>query len=122
MGIESIFVCNRRIREEIQSRAVLAFAELRSGTVLDIMPREASPAEGRFVQTALGELVFWIRATRITMLKLSGPPCKECVLSIRFTSTLAHRITPHLDPRRIVDQPVEDAVSQCGIADLLVPA
>jgi hypothetical protein len=56
------------------------------------------------------------------MLKLADPPCKECVLSIRFTSTLAHRITPHLDPMRIVDQPVEDAVSQCGIADLLVPA
>jgi hypothetical protein len=70
----------------------------------------------------VGELVFWIRATRITMLKLADPPCKECVLSIRFTSTLAHRITPHLDPMRIVDQPVEDAVSQCGIADLLVPA
>jgi hypothetical protein len=50
------------------------------------------------------------------MLKLA---CKECVLSIRFTSTLAHRITPHLNPMRIVDQPVEDAVSQCGIADTI---
>ena len=56
MGIESIFVCNRRIPEAIHFRAVLALAELRSGTVLHIMTREASPAEGRFVQTGIEEI------------------------------------------------------------------
>ena len=32
-------------------------AELRSGTVLDIMPREASPAEGLFVEVGYTELI-----------------------------------------------------------------
>jgi hypothetical protein len=56
------------------------------------------------------------------MLKLAGSPRKECVLSIRFTSTLAHRIASHLDPMRIVDQPVENAIGHRRVADLLVPS
>ena len=34
--------------------------------------------------------------------------------SLYFDSCASN--TPHLNPMRIVDQPVEDAVSQCGIA------
>jgi hypothetical protein len=33
-----------------------------------------------------------------------------------------HGIPTHLDPMSIVNKAVEDAVSQCGITDLLVPA
>ena len=34
------------------------------------------------------------------------------------TTLLAHGIPSHLDAVRVVNQPVEDAVGQCGIADL----
>ena len=35
---------------------------------------------------------------------------------------LPHRITAHFDAMRVVDQLVENAVGQRGIADLLVPS
>jgi len=38
-------------------------------------------------------------------------------LCILLPSTLAHRIAFHLDAMSIMDQAVEDAVGQCGIAD-----
>jgi len=34
---------------------------------------------------------------------------------------LAHRVATHFDPMRVMDQAVEDAVSQRRIADLLMP-
>jgi hypothetical protein len=55
LWVESILVCNRGILEEIYPRPVLTFAE-DSASVSDIMPREASSAEGRFVQTAFSQL------------------------------------------------------------------
>jgi hypothetical protein len=39
-----------------------------------------------------------------------------------FPAILAHRVAIHLDPMGIVDQPVKDAIGQCRIADLFVPA
>jgi len=39
-----------------------------------------------------------------------------------FPPILTHGVAPHLDPMRVVNQSVQDAVSQRGIADLLVPA
>jgi hypothetical protein len=39
----------------------------------------------------------------------------------RFASTLPHRITAHLDAMSVMDQPIEDAIRQRGIADLFVP-
>ena len=42
--------------------------------------------------------------------------------SLRLSTILAHRITTHFNAVGIVDQPVEDAIRQRGIADLLVPA
>jgi hypothetical protein len=35
---------------------------------------------------------------------------------------LAHRVTLHVDPMGVVNQTVEDAVGDGGIADLLVPS
>ena len=32
-----------------------------------------------------------------------------------------HRIAAHLDPMGVVNQPVEDAIRYCWIADLFVP-
>lgn len=43
-------------------------------------------------------------------------------LGVRLCPTLAHRIALHLNAMRFVDQAVEDAVGQRGIADLLVPS
>jgi len=43
-------------------------------------------------------------------------------LGVRLCPTLAHRIALHLNAMRVVDQAVEDAVCQRGIADRLVPA
>jgi hypothetical protein len=45
------------------------------------------------------------------------------VLARRLRTTfLAHRIAAHVDAMGVVNQPVEDAVSGGGIADLFVPA
>jgi hypothetical protein len=41
---------------------------------------------------------------------------------MRLSPIFPHRITAHLDAMGIVNQPVEDAIRQSGIADLLVPA
>ena len=41
-------------------------------------------------------------------------------LTIRLSSAL--RIAPHLDPVCIVDQPVKNAIGECRIADLFMPA
>src|SRR5258706_349070 len=77
MGFESTLVCNRLIREGIYSRSVLTFAKPPSATLLHIMPREASPAEGRFVQTA-----FWeVRRLRLNAIVTVGT---EKWLSIRW--------------------------------------
>jgi hypothetical protein len=35
---------------------------------------------------------------------------------------LTHRVAAHLNAMSVVDQPVDDAVGQRGIADLLMPA
>jgi len=43
-------------------------------------------------------------------------------LSIRLSLVLAHRTAAHLDTFGVVNQPVENAISQRGIADLLMPA
>jgi hypothetical protein len=43
------------------------------------------------------------------------------VLCIRLPSILTHGVTPHLNAVGVVDQPVEDTVGKCGIADLLMP-
>ena len=46
----------------------------------------------------------------------------DSVLRVRLRAVLPHGITAHLDAMSFVDQPVEDAIRQRGIADLLVPA
>jgi hypothetical protein len=43
-------------------------------------------------------------------------------LPIGFAATLPHRIIPHFDTVRVVNQPVEDAVGGGGITNLFVPA
>ena len=43
-------------------------------------------------------------------------------LTIRLSSALPHRIAPHFDPVCIVDQPVKNAIGECRIADLFMPA
>jgi len=44
-------------------------------------------------------------------------------LARRFSAAFfAHRIAPHLQAMRVVNQPVEDTIGGRGIADLLVPA
>ncbi len=44
-----------------------------------------------------------------------------CELRARFSAAIAHRISAHLNAVGVVNEPVEDAVGQRGIADLLVP-
>jgi len=44
------------------------------------------------------------------------------ILVLRRIAFLPHGITTHLDAVGIVNQAVEDAVSDGGVADLLVPA
>jgi hypothetical protein len=44
------------------------------------------------------------------------------ILRIRLPTILPHRVATHLDAVSVVNQPVEDAVRQGRIADLLVPA
>jgi hypothetical protein len=41
---------------------------------------------------------------------------------IRLPPIFAHRIASHLDAMRVVHEPVENAIGQGWIADLLVPA
>src|SRR6267378_3574971 len=43
-------------------------------------------------------------------------------MNLWLAAVLSHRISAHLDTVGIVNQPVEDTVSGCGIADLFVPA
>jgi len=43
-------------------------------------------------------------------------------LRVRFSSILAHGIAPHLNTMRVVDKPVENAIRQRRIADLLMPS
>ena len=49
-------------------------------------------------------------------------PADRCSLFSFLPSLLTHRFAWHLDAVSVVHQPIEDAVSQCGISDLLVPA
>jgi len=43
-------------------------------------------------------------------------------LCARLRPTLSHRIALHFDPMCVMHEPVENAVGQSGIPDLLVPA
>jgi hypothetical protein len=43
-------------------------------------------------------------------------------LRIRLPPILAHGVGPHLNAVGVVHQPVEDAISRRGIADLFMPA
>src|SRR5271165_3270867 len=45
----------------------------------------------------------------------------EYALCVRLPAILPHRIAAHLDAVGVVNQPVEDAVRQCRVADLFVP-
>ena len=52
--------------------------------------------------------------------RLSIPPCYG--LRVRLRAILAHRVATHLNAVGVVNEAVEDAVGQRGIADLFVPA
>jgi hypothetical protein len=43
-------------------------------------------------------------------------------LCVRLPAILAHRVVAHLNAVGVVDQPIEDAIGQNGIANLFVPA
>jgi len=43
-------------------------------------------------------------------------------LCVRLPAILAHRVAAHRNAVGVVDQPVEDAIGQSGIANLFVPA
>ena len=45
---------------------------------------------------------------------------RSAFLALRFS--LSHGISLHLDSVRVVNQPIEDSIGQCWIADLLVPS
>ena len=49
-----------------------------------------------------------------------GPTIHSLFLFHSFLFT--YRIPAHLDAMRVVHQPVENAIGQCGISDLFVPA
>ena len=51
---------------------------------------------------------------------LSAEVTRSAPLALRF-ATFAHRISLHFDAVRVVNQPVQYAVGQRRIADLLVP-
>ena len=43
------------------------------------------------------------------------------LLALRLPTSLAHRVTAHLNAMRVMHHAIENAVRQCWIADLLVP-
>jgi hypothetical protein len=43
-------------------------------------------------------------------------------LCVRLPAILVHRVAAHLNAVGVVDQPVEDAIGQSGIANLFMPA
>src|SRR5256885_10547810 len=49
-----------------------------------------------------------------------APPMHSLFLLLSFLFT--HGVPTHLDAMRVVHQPVEDSVGQCGISDLFMPA
>ena len=49
-------------------------------------------------------------------------PCRVYALCSRLSSVLAHRMTAHLNTMSVVNQAVQNAISQRGIADLLMPS
>ena len=55
-------------------------------------------------------------------LLLRADRVRSGMLRIRLPPILTRGVTPHLDSVSIVNQAVKDAISECGIADLLVPA
>jgi len=52
----------------------------------------------------------------------AGERTKKASLTIPLSSALPHRTVPHLDQVCIVDQPVKNAIGECRIADLFMPA